>query len=350
MKNLLNFFFSFDKLFKEKLIVPVFWLALIYFGLEFLKTTIDAVHLDPLNWIIAPVTAIAGFLFTLLMVRIVAELAVAIFRINDNLSPDKGRSELVDIDPVAEARKAAGVATARTREMAATATEKTKATLEDVKTSVGDTTESLTARAKDATETVTARAKDATLTAREKTESVMGKGSVPQPGDAPTPVKILEPTAGDLPRKRGRPKGSKNKPKAATATTASTSTTAKRGPGRPKGSKNKTTSTSSAASSTTAPKRGPGRPKGSTNTPKAASATTAAKRGPGRPKGSKNKTTTKTKTAAKPAAKSTGAKRGPKPGTKIPRDADGNLLKKDGTPRKKPGPKPKPEPQLKPKT
>jgi len=29
MKNLLNFFFSFDKLFKEKLIVPFFWLAII---------------------------------------------------------------------------------------------------------------------------------------------------------------------------------------------------------------------------------------------------------------------------------------------------------------------------------
>ena len=74
-----------------------------------------------------------------------------------------------------------------------------------------------------------------------------------------------------------------------------------------------------------------GRPKGSKNKPKPATATAAApaKRGPGRPKGSKNKTT--------------GSKPGPKKGTPIPRDADGNLLKKDGTPRKKPGRKPKPK-------
>lgn len=52
------------------------------------------------------------------------------------------------------------------------------------------------------------------------------------------------------PKRRGRPKGSKNR---------------KRGPGRPKGSKNKP--------------KGPGRPKGSTT----------KKRGPGRPKSSRNK-------------------------------------------------------------
>ena len=69
-------------------------------------------------------------------------------------------------------------------------------------------------------------------------------------------------------RKPGRPKGSKNKPKA---------TATKRKPGRPKGSKNKPKAT--------AAKRKPGRPKGSKNKPRAA----ATKRKPGRPKGSKNK-------------------------------------------------------------
>jgi len=69
-----------------------------------------------------------------------------------------------------------------------------------------------------------------------------------------------------------------------------------------------------------------GRPKGSTNKPKTTTAkTTTAK-----------KTTTSKTTASKTT---TAGKRGPKPGTKIPRDKDGNLLKKDGTPRKKPGPK-----------
>ena len=276
MKNLLTFFFSFDKLFKEKLVLPAFLAALVYFGLEALKTAVDGVQLDPLLWIINPIAFIASLVFGFLALRIIAELVVAIFRINDNLSPDKGRSELVDIDPVAEARKAAEVAAARTREVTQTATEKTKATLGDVRESIGDTTDTLTAKAKDATGTLSAKAKDATQSAKERTESVMGHGSVPEPGDEPTPVKILEPTEGDLPKKRG--------------------------PGRPKGSKNK---------------------------PKPAGATTTAKRGPGRPKGSKNK--------------SSSTKPGPKKGTPIPRDADGNLLKKDGTPRKKPGPKPKPK-------
>ncbi len=302
MKNLLNFFFSFDKLFKEKLVVPFFWLALIVWGLSFFATALESIALGPLATVVEFFGFFARILLALVTIRLVSELFVAIFRINDNLSPDKGRSELVDIDPVAEARQAAEAAAARTRELASTATTKTRATFDDVKTSVGDTTENLTARAK-----------DATLSAREKTESVMGRGSVPKAEHDPTPVKILEPSAADAPKRRGRPKGSKNKPKPETTTgTASTAAPVKRGPGRPKGSTNK--------------------PKTTT----AKTTTTTAKRGPGRPKGSKNKTTT-----AKPATKTTGAKRGPKPGTKIPRDEFGNLLKKDGTPRKKPGPKSK---------
>ena len=88
MKNLLNFFFSFDKLFKEKLIVPFFWLAIIYFGIKFLIEAVDTVQLDPLLWIIVPVFGLIKILFTLVSIRIVAELIVAGFRINDNLSPD----------------------------------------------------------------------------------------------------------------------------------------------------------------------------------------------------------------------------------------------------------------------
>ena len=35
MKNLMNFFFSFDKLMKEKLVIAFFWLALIIAGLNY---------------------------------------------------------------------------------------------------------------------------------------------------------------------------------------------------------------------------------------------------------------------------------------------------------------------------
>ena len=298
MKNLVNFFFSFDKLFKEKLVVPAFWVALIYFALIAIVRIFDVLQLDPINYLFGPIAFFVGLLFTLLAIRIVAELVVAVFRINDNLSPDKGRSELIDIDPVAEARKAAELAAARTREVTQTATERTRSTFDDVRASVEDTTENLTARAKDATQSAKAR-----------TEAVMGKGSVPEPGDEPTPVKMLEPSAADAPsvtkRGPGRPKGSTNKPKTATAADAPV----KRGPGRPKGSKNKPKTEAGGAAPA---KRGPGRPKGSKNKPKTGAATSTARKKPG-----------------------------PKPGRKIPRDADGNLLKKDGTPRKKPGPKPK---------
>ena len=147
MKNLLNFFFSFDKLFKEKLIVPFFWLAIIYFGIKFLIEAVDTVQLDPLLWIIVPVFGLIKILFTLVSIRIVAELIVAGFRINDNLSPDGGKSELADIDPVVEARKAAELAAAKTREATKTMRE-----------NVGEMSENVQGRAKAATASVREKA------------------------------------------------------------------------------------------------------------------------------------------------------------------------------------------------
>ena len=251
MKNLLNFFFSFDKLFKEKLVVPFFWLAIIFFGIEILIEAVDAVQLEPLLWIIVPVFGLVKILFTLVSIRIVAELIVAGFRINDNLSPDGGKSELADIDPVAEARKAAELAAAKTRE----ATKK-------MRENVGEMSEN-----------VQGKAKAATASVREKADDFKAKTKLDKVIDA----EIIEPK----PAAKAAAKKAKAAPKKAAA-----------------------------------------------SSPK---------------KPTIKKPTAKKTTAKKPAAKrststSTG-KRGPKPGTKIPRDADGNLLKKDGTPRKKPGPK-----------
>jgi len=86
---------------------------------------------------------------------------------------------------------------------------------------------------------------------------------------------------------RGRPKGSKNKPKPEQLTA---DPAPKRGRGRPKGSKNKPKPEQLTAYP--APKRGRGRPKGSKNKPKPVPPVgeqPAPKRGRGRPKGSKNK-------------------------------------------------------------
>lgn len=274
MKNLINFFFSFDKLFKEKLVVPFFWLALIVWGLGFFATALDSIALDPLAKLVEFVNFFARILLALVTIRILSELMVAIFRINDNLSPDGGKSETADIDPVAEARRAAEAAAARTREMTKSASSKTRSTLDDVKTSVEETADDLGAKARSAAQSVSDRTERAT-------DKVKSAASGTDKTSSDAPVK----------RGRGRPKGSKNKPK--TGTDA-----------------------------------------------KPASSTAPAKRGPGRPKGSKNKTPSKTSSSAKTAS-SGRRKPGPKPGRKVPRDADGNLLKKDGTPRKKPGPKPK---------
>lgn len=273
MKNLLNFFFSFDKLFKEKLIVPFFWLAVVYFGLEYLVQAIDTVKLEPLLWIIGPVTFLAKIFFTLIAIRIISELAVALFRINDNLSPDGGKSELADIDPIAEARKAAEVAAARTREATKTVSEKASDATKSFRDNVEDLSDTVQSKAKSATASVKGKAEDISASAKSKTESVTKKVTpanvdpAPEPKADPKPVKAAaaKPVTKVEPKKRGRPAGSKNK------------------------------------------------------------------------------TTSKAVAKKKPAsvAKTTPKKRGPKPGSKAPRDADGNLLKKDGTPRKKPGPKAK---------
>lgn len=325
MKNLINFFFSFDKLFKEKLVVPFFWLALIVAGLFFTEKALKLLSLEPLVSAANFIGFFAQLFLALISIRILSEVIVAIFRINDNVSPDGGKSELADIDPVGEARKAAEHAASRTREITKSATDKA-------------------------------------ISATSSTKAVgsMSKEPVAKASAETTAVKVVEPsvaTGTAVKRGRGRPKGSTNKTKPAAVKAEPkidpiTGEPVKRGRGRPKGSTNKTTSTAAKKPAPIDPvtgepiKRGRGRPKGSTNKTKSAAVKAAPKIDPetgepiksrrGRPKGSKNK------------AKAVGAdgdviksKPGPKPGQKVKRDADGNLLKKDGTPRQKPGPKSK---------
>jgi len=253
MKNLLNFFFSFDKLFKEKLIVPFFWLAIIVWGLGFFEDLLEGIRLAPIAWLVGAIQWVVSILFALVLIRLLSELAVALFRINDNLSPDGGKSELADIDPVLEARKAAELAATRTREATRSVSEKASEATKSMRENVGEMSEN-----------VQGKAKAATASVREKAS--MGKSK--------TEVTSIE-----------------------EATTSQTSDSSK-------------------PAATDKPKATAAKP--------AAKKTTSKKRG--RPAGAKNKSTTR-------------AKRGPKPGTKIARDAEGNLLKKDGTPRKKPGPK-----------
>ncbi len=238
MKNLFDFFFSFDKLMKEKLVIPFFWLALITWGLDFFSTALASIKLGILATIVNIVQFLVTILFALVIIRLVSEIAVAIFRINDNLSPDGGKSETADVDIIGETKKAAEAASKRARELTQTAADRTKSSVDNVK-------------------------------------------------------------------------GSMDKSKPSTSSAKPTPTATSKAKATKKTSATKTAASSSSKSKTTTAKK------------------TAAKKAPA-------KTAAVKKTTTKSAAPK---KRGPKPGTKAPRDKDGNLLKKDGTPRKKPGPK-----------
>ena len=74
MKNLINFFFSFDKLFKEKLIVPFFWLAIIFFGLSFFSDFLENISLGILATLIDVVGYLVKILLALVSIRLISEL------------------------------------------------------------------------------------------------------------------------------------------------------------------------------------------------------------------------------------------------------------------------------------
>jgi len=97
---------------------------------------LDSIHLKPVASIVNFIGFFVSILLALVSIRLVSELAVALFRINDNLSPDGGKSESADIDIVAETRKAAEEAAARAKELGKSATEKTKSSFESAKDSV----------------------------------------------------------------------------------------------------------------------------------------------------------------------------------------------------------------------
>lgn len=125
MSKLINFFFSFDKLLKEGLVRAAFWLGLLNLALLFMAEMLGAIRLEWFAALFEFVFFFARFLFYVVALRIIAELAIAIFRINDNVSPDGGKSETADIDPVAEAKKAAELAARRAQEATKSAVDKT---------------------------------------------------------------------------------------------------------------------------------------------------------------------------------------------------------------------------------
>lgn len=119
---------------KEKLVIAFFWLAVINFALQFAEDAFDNIGLDPLGWLFGFGAFFVTFVMAIVGVRLLCEIAIAIFRINDNLSPDGGKSETADIDPIHEALKAAEEARRAAEEAARKATAATRSAVNRNKT------------------------------------------------------------------------------------------------------------------------------------------------------------------------------------------------------------------------
>ncbi|MBC6402760.1 MAG: DUF4282 domain-containing protein [Hyphomonadaceae bacterium] len=127
MRDLLNCFMSFEKLMKERLVIAFFWLSLVLVAMGF-----------------AILAGFAPFFFFLVLflwapvaLRLLCEFVITVFRINDNLSPDGGKAETADIDPIAEARHAAEEAASRARKMSSQVVSRTRAAAGTMGTSSG---------------------------------------------------------------------------------------------------------------------------------------------------------------------------------------------------------------------
>ncbi len=171
MKNLLNFFFSFDKLMKEKLVIAFFWLAVIVFGLKYFSDFLSGINLGPLAWLVDRINFLGSFILGIVAIRLLCEVAVAIFRINNNLSPDGGKSETADIDPITEARKAAEAAALKAKQVSQSAVSKTSATtkskMEDVSKATKSTYSKTVESAKTTAKKTAAKGKDITIGQRQ---------------------------------------------------------------------------------------------------------------------------------------------------------------------------------------
>lgn len=136
MKNLINFFFSFDKLMKHKLVPLFFWATLLYIAIWFARDILELTFFTSwLAWLTGWLEKLALAVMGLIGLRLQCELAIAIFRISDNLSPDGGASDLADIDPLEETRRAAEEAVKTARDVTGKAVDKTKEVASNLKES-----------------------------------------------------------------------------------------------------------------------------------------------------------------------------------------------------------------------
>jgi len=134
MLDIFKQFFAFNKLMKDKLVAAFFLLSCIAIGLRFFETVVSAfsrMRFSFLEGFYQFLTAFFWIAIWFIALRLACELMVAIFHINDNLSPDGGKSETSDLDPMEAAREAASLA-------ARTASSATKSVVEKTKTKLAE--------------------------------------------------------------------------------------------------------------------------------------------------------------------------------------------------------------------
>ena len=186
--DLIKFFTSFEKLMKERLVVAFYWLALIVVLMTFFAEALATIKLGPLASVIDFFKFFVSLLLAVVSLRLICEAAIALFRINDNLSPDGGKGETADIDPLEEARKAAEEAAKRAREATSNVVSRTRAAAETTGDAASDLADSVEDVAEDAVETVKKTAKKATTKAKKTASNVrLKKDGTPAKKPGPKP-------------------------------------------------------------------------------------------------------------------------------------------------------------------
>lgn len=130
MLDLFKQFFSFQKLMKDRLVATFFFLGLVVIGFKFLGTLWAAFGNlfsgAPGSGLVLFFAAFFQILFMFVLLRLISELMIAVFHINDNLSPDGGKGDTADIDVFETSREAASKAAKSASAATKTAYEKTK--------------------------------------------------------------------------------------------------------------------------------------------------------------------------------------------------------------------------------
>jgi hypothetical protein len=132
MLDLFKQFFSFNKLMKDRLVTAFFYLGLVVIALMFLSTIRIAFAMFGHSFSAGLgllVAAIFQILFSFIGLRLLCELMIAVFHINNNLSPDGGKSETADIDVIETTRKAASKAAHQASNATKSMVDKTKTKL-----------------------------------------------------------------------------------------------------------------------------------------------------------------------------------------------------------------------------